>query len=114
MLAKPTTARQSVALYRRLLHFWELHLGGRDPDLRQLADIHKTLCRLEFDLYPQLLDECLANLTQRLRQSRSAGARASAAAVGRQRARELETAAQAKKRETSRVVHARHYHRSAS
>ncbi len=60
---------KSMALYRRMLHFWELHLGARDPDLRQLADIHKTLCRLELGLYPQLLDECLANLTQRLRET---------------------------------------------
>ena len=58
-----------LAQYRRLLNFWNLHLSVTDPDLRQLADIHRTLCRLEFDLYPQLLDECLANLTQRLRQT---------------------------------------------
>ena len=60
---------KSLALYRRMLTFWQLHLSVGDPDLRQLADIHRALCRLEFDLYPQLLDECLANLTQRLRET---------------------------------------------
>ncbi len=58
-----------LALYRRMLTFWQLHLSVGDPDLRQLADIHKTLCRLEFELYPQLLDECIANLMQRLRET---------------------------------------------
>jgi hypothetical protein len=52
-----------------MLHFWELHLRAADPDLRQLADIHKTLCRLEFELQPQFFDECLHNLTLRLRQA---------------------------------------------
>lgn len=60
---------QSVTLYKRMLHFWELHLSASDPDLRQLADIHRTLCRLEFDLQPQFLDECIHNLTLRLRQA---------------------------------------------
>jgi len=60
---------QSVTLYRRMLHFWELHLRAADPDLRQLADIHNALCRLEFELQPQFLDECLHNLNLRLRQA---------------------------------------------
>jgi hypothetical protein len=60
---------KSLALYRRMLTFWQLHLSVVDPDLRQLADIHKALCRLEFELYPQLLDECITNLTQRLRET---------------------------------------------
>lgn len=60
---------QSLTLYRRTLHFWELHLSASDPDLRQLADIHKALCRLEFELRPQFLDECLHNLQLRLRQA---------------------------------------------
>ena len=60
---------QSVTLYKRLIHFWELHLTAADPDLRQLADIHKTLCRLEFDLQPEFMDECLNNLCLRLRQA---------------------------------------------
>ena len=60
---------QSIALYRRMLHFWELHLAATDPDLRQLGDIHHALCRLEFDLQPEFLDECLHNLRLRLRQA---------------------------------------------
>ena len=63
------TLDKPLALYRRMLTFWQLHLSVGDPDLRQLADIHNALCRLEFDLYPQLLDECVANLTQRLRET---------------------------------------------
>ena len=39
------------------------------PTCDSLLDIHKTLCRLEFELYPQLLDECITNLTQRLRET---------------------------------------------
>jgi hypothetical protein len=52
-----------------MLHFWELHLRAADPDLRQLADIHNALCRLEFELQPQFLDECVHNLILRLRQA---------------------------------------------
>ena len=28
---------QSLALYRRLINFWNLHLDVTDPDLRQLV-----------------------------------------------------------------------------
>lgn len=60
---------QSVTQYKRLIHFWELHLTAADPDLRQLTDIHKTLCRLELDLQPEFMDECLNNLRLRIRQA---------------------------------------------
>jgi hypothetical protein len=53
-------------LYERVLNFWSLHVGARDPDLRQLADIHHALCNLELQLYPQMQDQCLANLKMRL------------------------------------------------
>jgi len=56
-------------LYRRLVNFWNLHLEAADPDLRQLRDIHNTLCRLELELQPEFLDECLQNLRIRLRQA---------------------------------------------
>ena len=35
------TLDKPLALYRRMLTFWQLHLSVGDPDLRQLADIHK-------------------------------------------------------------------------
>lgn len=60
---------QTVTLYRRMLHFWELHLEAADPDLRQLRDIHNTLCRLELQLQPEFFDECLHNLQLRIRQT---------------------------------------------
>jgi hypothetical protein len=60
---------QSVTLYRRMLHFWELHLSATDPDLRQLRDIHDALCRLEFVLQPEFFDESVHNLQLRLRQA---------------------------------------------
>ena len=60
---------QSLALYRRLVNFWNLHLEAADPDLRQLRDIHNTLCRLELELQPEFLDECVQNLQIRLRQA---------------------------------------------
>ena len=60
---------QSLTLYRRMLHFWGLHLNAADPDLRQLRDIHDALCRLEIELQPEFLDECLHNLRLRLQQA---------------------------------------------
>ena len=60
---------KSLALYRRLINFWNLHLDVTDPDLRQLGDIHGALCRLELELQPEFLDECLHNLRLRLQQA---------------------------------------------
>ena len=60
---------QAVTIYRRMLHFWDLHLEAADPDLRQLRDIHDALCRLELQLQPEFFDESLHNLQLRFRQA---------------------------------------------
>lgn len=60
-------------IYSYLLTFWRLHLVVEDPDLGQLRDLHRALCRQEERLSDQALDFCLQNLLQRLQEARSLG-----------------------------------------
>ena len=82
---------QSVTLYRRMLHFWELHLVATDPDLRQLGDIHHALCRLAFDLQPSSSTSACTIFVRAFARAGSC-ARTASATVGGNALGELEAA----------------------